>query len=874
MKVKFTVLMFLTFTFITYSQTEDFCATPEKTEPDPVGVYSKLANIDTLATFSTKTFNIFYWRINKNDGSYTSSGTALTPQKALQSVEVLNDAYSGLNICFNLIGVDSFNSTAHHTGSSLIPIHNYAESQGYAKQHAFNIYVPHRLITGSGQGRYNRAHLAVNDANIYSNAIIHEIGHNFNLYHTFDNGSYRPDPVNCERVTRTETDPEYNALSEGDELHDTNAVPNFFREQHIYVAYAVEAADIGYTWSEARNQIALNENGFNSLLNAAAIEQALIDYGFTGAEINHLKFNPAVNQAYTDILNCSYNPDSRINDPNSPFFKDCGGAPFQITEADCRNTMSYFDSSCKNLFTTGQGIRAHEAIEYDKYGEFTPRLSDITVDLYMQDTETDTGQEPNIHTNIFWTSEDIWVRNQNDGTIVQEHENPVYDPNQPNYAYVRVQNKSCNTSSGNDQLKLYWAKANTALSWPLHWEGDLTVIDDNGDLVLMGDDIGTLNIPSISRGESTILEFEWPVPNPDDYMYINNDNPWHFCLLARIISSDDPMTFPEETFITDNVKNNNNIAWKNLSIIEMEPGTLSTVGSIVAVGNFFNEPKEFTLEFFKETQEVGKPIYQEAEISITLDDVIYNAWDNGGKVSENFKVTADSTKIIVENNYAIIENIQLAPNEIGTISVDFNFLTKEITNKTKYIYHLIQRDATTNKVIGGETFEIRKPVRPIFDADAGDDKEIEKNEIITISAAEINEDATYNWYDPEGNLIYTGTDLTISSDITKTYKLEIVSNIDGFKDYDEIEVSIKPFRIETINPNPANDILNINYITTDATSAYVMFVNMNTGSSDNYILNTQQSSISINVSAYTTGLYNIILVCDGVVQNSKTLLKQ
>lgn len=49
---------------------------------------------------------------------------------------------------------------------------------------------------------------------------------------------------------------------------------------------------------------------------------------------------------------------------------------------------------------------------------------------------------------------------------------------------------------------------------------------------------------------------------------------------------------------------------------------------------------------------------------------------------------------------------------------------------------------------------------------------------------------------------------------------------------------------------------------------------MNTGSSDNYILDVQQSNVNIDVSSYTTGLYNIILVCDGEIQNSKTLLKQ
>ncbi|MBD45482.1 MAG: hypothetical protein CMC65_09770 [Flavobacteriaceae bacterium] len=817
-----------------------------------------------------------------DNGSYTVGGDPLTPQRVLQSVEILNDAFADLNICFNLIGMDTINSTTHHTGSSLGSINTYAENNNYAKQNAFNIYVPHRLGQGSGQGSYNNTFAAVNDVSVFSNKFIHEVGHNFNLHHTFGNSNWRPDPVNCERVTRIETDPEYNAGDEfiGDEIADTGAVPNFFREQLNHEIVAIQNANIPgipSSWFGIRDLLLDTDDGFEGFENfpqVEAIEQALEDYGFIEDEIEHMKYNIAVSYAYYDKVNCTYNPDNRIDDPDSPFFKDCGGTPYQVETTDAQNYMSYSWDPCRNNFTTGQGIRAHEAIEEDENGEFTPALSDIEFDLFMQDTETDTGQEPNIHTDIFWNSQDIWVRNDNDGIVVQEHENPEYDPDEPNYAYVRVSNKSCNASSGNDQLKLYWAKANTALSWPLHWEGDLTVIDSNGEEVLMGDDIGTVDIPSISGGESSILEFEWPVPNPEDYMYINNDNPWHFCLLARIISSDDTMTFLEEDFITDNVKNNNNIAWKNLSVVDIDPNTPSPVGSIVAVGNFLDEQREFTLEFIKEANEVGKPIYEEAEISITLDDVIYNAWNNGGKTSSNFKSTAQTNKIMVENDYALIENIQMAANEIGTISVDFNFLTKEMTNKTKYIYHLIQRDATTNKVIGGETFEIRKPVRPIFDADAGDDEEVEKNESITISAGEINEDATYNWYDPEGNLIYTGTDLTISPEITKTYRLEIVSNIDGFKDYDEVEISIKPFRIESITPNPAIDILNINYIATDASSAYVMFVNMNTGSSDNYILNTLQTNISIDVSLYTTGLYNIILVCDGEVQNSKTLLKE
>lgn len=109
------------------------------------------------------------------------------------------------------------------------------------------------------------------------------------------------------------------------------------------------------------------------------------------------------------------------------------------------------------------------------------------LDLMIRNSEEDDGTEPDSNTEYFWRSNDIWVRNQNDGRNVQEHQNPEYDPNNPNYVYVRVTNNSCVTATGTDNLKLYWAKANTELSWPLHWEGNYTVADPvTGQQILMG----------------------------------------------------------------------------------------------------------------------------------------------------------------------------------------------------------------------------------------------------------------------------------------------------------------------------------------------------------------------------------------------------
>ncbi len=201
-------------------------------------------------------------------------------------------------------------------------------------------------------------------------------------------------------------------------------------------------------------------------------------------------------------------------------------------------------------------------------------------------------------------------------------------------------------------------------------------------------------------------------------------------------------------------------------------------------------------------------------------------------------------------------------------------MTKELTAKRDYTYHVSQTDDQTNQILGGETFEVHKYQRDPFNADAGSDEEIEKNETVTITAGTINESATYNWYDPSGNLIHTGTDLTVTPQMTQTYKLEVITDIDGFKDYDEVQVNVNPYRLESLVPNPTSHQVTVNYLADGAGSGYIMVVNTNTGNSDNYILDVQQTHVSIDVSPYTAGLYNVILVCDGEVQNSKTLIKQ
>ncbi len=93
------------------------------------------------------------------------------------------------------------------------------------------------------------------------------------------------------------------------------------------------------------------------------------------------------------------------------------------------------------------------------------------------------------------------------------------------------------------------------------------------------------------------------------------------------------------------------------------------------------------------------------------------------------------------------------------------------------------------------------------------------------------------------------------------------------KDYDEVEVKVKEFEILSMSPNPATSQVNLEYKASDATSAYLMIM-MPYGNSYNYILDVYQSQTSINVSGYQSGVYNVILVCNGQAVDASTLTVQ
>jgi hypothetical protein len=490
------------------------------------------------------------------------------------------------------------------------------------------------------------------------------------------------------------------------------------------------------------------------------------------------------------------------------------------------------------------------------------------MDLMIRDMESDTGKEYDYSPNAnIYNSPDIWVRKAKDNGL--EPQNPV--GNSTNYVYVRVKNIGDVPSSETDTLCLYWAKAGTGLWWPHSWEGKEHF--DNG--APKGGPIGKLSIPPLNPGQEMLMVFPWNVPAPGNYLGIDGDmdiDRWHFCLLAHIESTDDTLVYKNGADFSNYVTRNNNIAWKNLSVVDPSEGWIN---GVIVVGNVYQKVYPFRLEFQGAEEDLATPLYKEAEITIKLSDKLFEIWKRGGRRGENIRILDDKTLLIIGNN-AFMDNLIFEPKEYALLDLRFNFLTQEVTGKTTYRFSVVQRDVEAKRLVGGETYLIRKNTRDLFYAGAGGDTYTDIGATVTLSAETINEPAVYNWYDQNDSLIYEGIDFVTSVSIAQKYKLEIIALTDGYKDYAEVDVKLNPNRIKTVFPNPlSSNQLDIEYKINEADNAYISINHYYYSNIfNNYILDLSTDNIQLNLQNYPAGLYTIVLICNGVISDTKTFIKQ
>jgi hypothetical protein len=366
------------------------------------------------------------------------------------------------------------------------------------------------------------------------------------------------------------------------------------------------------------------------------------------------------------------------------------------------NYMDYTDDAGMFMFTQDQAARMNAALMVERAnilasdGLIPVAGGPPTPDLWMQDNADDTGAEPDASTNPMWISDDIWVRNAADGLTNQDHQNP--NGEQTNYVYVRVRNRGCaGAAAQSGTLKVYWAKASSSLSWPAPWDGSVAAP------ALMGGLIGSQAV-AVNGGDTEIVQFAWVPPDPSDYAGFGAGKT-HFCLLARIETSPTApfgMTSPETGNLHANVRNNNNIVWKNIAVVDTD-GEGARFADVI-IGSFDRERRPMRLTF-QTPKRRGLTLFDWGHIVVEFRGDELQEWVKNGVKGKGFQRLEDG-RLFITRTGAELETPPLRLGAFGTVNVQFVPDGRRASGAQVFELDVIELD-TKGTPLGGQRFMLK-----------------------------------------------------------------------------------------------------------------------------------------------------------------------
>lgn len=480
----------------------------------------------------------------------------------------------------------------------------------------------------------------------------------------------------------------------------------------------------------------------------------------------------------------------------------------------------------------------------NQYG-FPTLLRDY--DLYIKDNAEDKGFEPNttITNDNYWSAPEIWVRHQKDG--IEEHQNPL--PAQENYIYVRVWNRG-QKKSPKSKVIAYWAKAGTNLQWPKAWTGGFFI--ENLPVGGLIPNFGSIDEIEPNGSYTTVIK--WTPIHPNEYEDISNtaiggENLWHFCLLLKIADKKDPAPCDIRRLIAYN----NNIAQKNLTIANVGSG--SSYEGAVSVVNHLPNKESYSLDVIELPNTINgssNTLFGNARVQLRMAPQVLSAWNEGGEKGVNIKSTGNPYIQEIVSQNGSLDNIKLAPKDIGLVKLSVNFKTVLPfgSNPEKHTILLRQKDKNGN-VIGGETFEIIREPRPVIHP------QIIKNENegkVTLSVTGVDEDAIYQWFDSNGKIIAEGAEMTCTPTRDETYRVEVTAKKDGYLTSDELLVKAGEGKMK-ISPVPVKSELTVSYNLPNGQYELCITGVQNWLNYGKYSIDSTKKEMRINVSHLPQGIY-------------------
>ena len=309
--------------------------------------------------------------------------------------------------------------------------------------------------------------------------------------------------------------------------------------------------------------------------------------------------------------------------------------------------------------------------------------TDVATDVWMRDTWDDTGLEPDPATagEDMWDSPYIWVRTDQDVDRhhLHEHQNPQFGST--NWIYVKLHNSFSTVTSGN--VEIYWAPASTASLWSGGW----TLLQ-------------SIPITAFPAHSTEVVEARWDnLPGVGSY-----------CLAAHWSSTSDPSPLLATSDMEPNVRQSNNLVWKNLTIVQLL--ILSAAVNVrfdvhPAVDAIGDPEMQSTTLVIRSQPYKGKSFFELGQVRVEFDAALLNAWRLGGFHGHGYNFGDDGILITAPGG-AVFDDILLPSDAVGQMSLEF----RRFPSTPVRTYVIDVEQSRRNRVLGGLRFEVRTRASP------------------------------------------------------------------------------------------------------------------------------------------------------------------
>lgn len=486
-------------------------------------------------------------------------------------------------------------------------------------------------------------------------------------------------------------------------------------------------------------------------------------------------------------------------------------------------------------------------------------------DLYVKDNLEDTGAEPNTTTSVYTNAPEIRiVKDGQEVTTIKAGE--TYE--------VRITVRNCDSRStpAGKKVRLNWSRVSNSMPWNSAWRS-LPQYPWNPWSSVRGGYIGQCELPLIYAGGFYEASVTWTVPTLNDIVaYPFGDFNWSCALLARI---EDGYVTEGENFtnydITSFVANNNNVARKNITILQENHEPLVAALEYVRDidGSF-----PIRLQYKSKPNSLGQHLSEVAEIHLQFDENLTQIWEQSGSVPEGCSYKGNGL-FIIKDTVVNFDGLAVDTSKTYFFSAYAKFHEALPAEESVMSFDINQFVLAKDDTIFGGNINFTA----VYDEDAYmqvvayEDKSALAGDGIQFTAASAASDAEYVWFNMVGDTIGIGDELNVTASTTQRYYLVGRSELDESIGYDSVTVTVRLAAITALTPNPANNQTVVGYrLATNVTSATVVITNATGQVLYSAPLDVTQTTHIVNLQAIPTGQYSVRIESQGSPLDSKTLI--